>query len=210
MRNTRLFLLLAVGLLALIAGVVTASLVLGREPSSLADIQATHLPRGKPVAAFELETQRGERFDDADLKGRWSLLFFGYTNCPDVCPTTMASLGRAYESIEAQGGETPQVLFVGVDPARDRARLGDYVGYFHPRFTGLTGTPEQIARLTADLGIAYRLHADPDGDGQYAVDHSGLVLLINPKGEFQAFFRDTGDPQQLAADYLSILAYHSR
>jgi protein SCO1/2 len=209
MQNSRSLVLFIVGLLALLGGVVAASLLLGRgEQATLDNISATYLPGGKPVADFALTDHRGETFTEQDLRGRWSLMFFGFTNCPDVCPTTMATLSQAHDLIESRGGELPQVLFVGVDPQRDRPQLATYVGYFHERFAGLTGSAEQIAGLTRDLGIAYRIHADPDGDGQYGVDHSGLVLLINPQGQFQAFFRDPGDPQRLVDDYLQILDYH--
>ncbi len=200
MKKHRYFL---IAIAALVLGIVVASQFTNRPARP--EISATYLPGGKPVTEFSLVDSRGRPFDHDALEGRWSLLFFGYTYCPDVCPMTLNVMANAYRRIEEAGGETPQVVLVSVDPQRDTPeRLAEYTGYFHPDFIGATGERDQIDRLTKSLGVAYAIHEDPDGDGQYLVDHSGMVFAINPNGDFQALFSDTFDAEQIAHDYLAL------
>jgi protein SCO1/2 len=148
------------------------------------DLVVTVYANPRAPLAFRLTDHRGRDFGPQRLRGRWSLLFFGYTHCPDVCPSTLATLAGVMDRLEplfaADGGL--QVLFVSVDPARDSAEsLGTYVSFFDPDFTGATGSPDQIEALLADLGGGYRLSpAQPDG--AYDVEHTAAVFIVDPRG----------------------------
>lgn len=203
----RSFMLLLGALMALVAGILAASWLLqpgGDNPELSA---GTWLPGGRPVGDFQLVDHHGERFDQERLRGQWTFLFFGYTYCPDVCPATMAVMHNAVGSIRRAHPELPlQTVFVSVDPRRDTpARLAEYVPYFDPGFLGVTGDPEQIRRLTRDLGIVYQVHEPAAGKEDYLVDHSASVLLVNPQGDLQAVFRAPHLPDALARDFQQIV-----
>lgn len=118
----------------------------------------------------------------AQLRGKLVVIFFGYTWCPDVCPTNLALIGSALGALSATELERVQVLFVSVDPARDTPdRLRDYGRYFHPSILGVTGSPEELERVASHYGAAYRA-AQPEGSGAYLVDHSALIYLVDPEG----------------------------
>lgn len=202
--------LIAAALLALLAGLWAASEFTRPRGGSPEGIGATYLPGGKPLPAFELTDHTGEPLSLEDLKGQWTFLFFGYTFCPDVCPTTLAAMNQAWQRWEEDGlTRNAEVLFISVDPERDSPeRLAQYVPYFNPAFLGATGPDEQLQRLTRSLGIAYARHEE-DGEN-YLVDHSAAVLLVNPEGELQAVFRAPHRPPQLAEDFRRIRAFYQQ
>jgi protein SCO1/2 len=147
------------------------------------------LPEPRAVPAFELTDQFGRPFGPERLRGRWSLMFFGFTHCPDICPSSLYDLQRLSAGLAERGEPEHQVVFVSVDPERDTpARLKDYTAYFDPDFIAVTGPHEQLLPLTRKLGIAYRIedHA-PDAAG-YNVDHSASVLLMDPEGRLYGVF----------------------
>lgn len=163
---------------------------------------AAVFPEPRPIPEFSLETAAGEAFRRTDLEGRWSLLFFGFTNCPDICPDTLAALAGAMESLTLMRRETlPQVVFISVDPDRDHGEtLEEYVSWFNPEFRAVTGGDAQLQALTRQLGIVYyRSAADPD-TGAYTMDHSGSVLIIDPQGRLYGRFAPPIDPDDLVAD----------
>ncbi|XP_068257772.1 protein SCO2 homolog, mitochondrial [Nyctibius grandis] len=146
-----------------------------------AELRALALGQGE----FTLRDQAGRRRRKADFRGRWVLLYFGFTHCPDVCPEELGKLSRAVARLEGEPGLPPvQPLFVTLDPERDDApALARYLRDFHPRLLGLTGTPEEVAQAAA----AYRVYAragPKDEDGDYVVDHSVLIYLLGPDGLF--------------------------
>ena len=154
---------------------------------------------------FELVSHRNTTFTKADLEGKWTLVFFGFTHCPDVCPTTLAILNKVYEPLSDKEKEKIQVLLLSVDPERDTApKLAEYVTYFNPAFTGLTGNPHQIFSLATQLGVVYS-KVPLDGD-DYTVDHSGNVVLINPMGDYHGFFRPPFEEGSLRVSLRSILS----
>lgn len=169
---------------------------------------ATLLPEAKTVQTFRLSDHRGRPFTPENLQGHWTLLFFGYTHCPDVCPTTLQTLAGALRRLDEAGDTVtlPQVVFVSVDPARDsRERLAGFVSYFNPDFIGVTGEPAQIERLTRPLGILYA----KAGDGtDYLVDHSAAIVLFDPSGRYRALFNVPHDPAAIAADFQAIRRYY--
>jgi protein SCO1/2 len=142
------------------------------------------------------------------LRGRWSLVFFGFTHCPDVCPSALYDLDLASrqlaEANAAAGdgtGPAHQVVFVSVDPERDTPeRIAQYVAYFNPGFIGVTGAHEQLAALTAQLGIAYQVEEHAAGSERYDVVHSASVVLIDPRGHLRGAFPPPLDALAIARD----------
>lgn len=173
-------------------------------------LNATMLPEAKTIADFTLVSQDNEPFTIDSLLGHWTFTFFGYTHCPDVCPNTLALLGSVQQGLEQtlDPQDMPSVVFVSVDPQRDTPELlKQFVPYFHKSFTGVTGDPEQINRLARQLGILY-LKADEDEKGNYLVDHSAVIILFNPQGQFQAVFGMPHDVESIQSDFLAIKRYY--
>lgn len=158
------------------------------------------LPEPREIPGFELVDQFGRPFDNERLRGQWSLLFFGFTHCPDVCPSALYDLQRLSAELAEGGGPLHQVVFVSVDPERDDPdRLKDYTAYFDPDFVAVTGPHEQLLPLTRKLGIAYRIEDHAEGDQHYAVDHSASVLLMDPEGRLHGVFPAPLDVARMAA-----------
>lgn len=135
-------------------------------------------------------------FTNASLKGKWSLLFIGYTYCPDVCPTTLADLDRVYPSLTNDQKIITQVVFISVDPNRDKAEeLADYVHYFNPNFIGVTSSHQQLWPFVTQLGLIYSLVEEGETSAYYLVDHSASIVLINPEGKLHATFKSEVNEQ---------------
>ncbi|MBI3371590.1 MAG: SCO family protein [Betaproteobacteria bacterium] len=186
-----------VALTAMLAGVWLAEIY--REHDSramlLPDQVMTLFPEPKPLEAFALTDHKNQAFDLASLKGKWSFLFFGFTHCPDVCPTTLAVLARAHENIakNAVGAEDIQFVFISVDPNRDTAsKLRQYVDYFDKTFLGVTGDNAQIGNLAGQLGAAYEVAITP-GMENYPVFHATAVFLLDPRARYHAVFTPPHD-----------------
>jgi len=201
----RLFLIVITLVLATAAGLIAASQMMQRAGEWRA---AQLFPTPRPIADFRLETAAGDEFRLADLEGQWSLLFFGFTNCPDICPDTLAMLARSMNQLELmRREEKPQVVFVSVDPERDRGELlGEYVGWFDDDFVAVSGEDRQIAALTRQLGIAYFREAPDEATGFYNVDHSASVLIIDPEGRLYGRFAHPLDPELVTADLFRLTA----
>jgi protein SCO1/2 len=154
----------------------------------------------RDLGAFELVDHHGEPFDAARLEGRWSLLFFGFTYCPDICPTTMAFLNDFVAGLEPEEALDTQVVMVSVDPARDTVpQLASYVPFFNADFLGVTGEFLEIHRFATALNTPFR---KVPGDGeQYSVDHSSNVVLINPRGDYHGFFKPPLEQEKMRATY---------
>jgi len=149
---------------------------------------AIELSQPRIFSDFELLDHRGESFSLENLRGHWTILFFGFTNCPDICPTTMATLAQMYQFLSSDEQEKLQVVMVSLDPERDtQEKMAEYVPYFNADFVGVTGNKHLIRRMTAELNIAYN-KVPLEGDN-YTVDHSTQVVLINPKGHYHGFFK---------------------
>lgn len=160
---------------------------------------------GDPVADFILTAHTGERVRLSDWRGRWVALYFGYTFCPDVCPTTLARLAQARRQLGADA-EKVQIIMVTVDPERDTPeRLAAYVRAFDPTFVGLTGTPAEIAAVASPLGI-YFARQEVGGASGYLVDHTASVRLLDPQGRLRLIWPPNTTPDFMAED----LAYFLR
>ena len=169
----------------------------------------TLYPEPKPLPAFHLVNQRGNPVTPADLRGHWSLLFFGYTHCPDVCPTTLGEMQQVIRRWGPSPPSPPRMVFVSIDPGRDTPqRLADYLGYFGESFLGLTGERAEIDRLAQSAGAFYQIHA-PQAAGQaYRVDHSAGLTLVGPDAAIVALFPPPLEPSRLVKDLREIMRYH--
>ncbi|MDH5346244.1 MAG: SCO family protein [Gammaproteobacteria bacterium] len=148
---------------------------------------ATVMPMTIELPDTALVDDGGRLFTRDTLRGHQSVLFFGFTNCPDICPATLSQLAIAKKRLAENGIGFPDIYLVSVDPERDTpAVLTTYVGHFDASITGLTGSPDDIAAFTKPLGIYYEKSGDVDGD--YSVDHSSVVLVINENAEWYALF----------------------
>lgn len=187
--------------LAAMAGGVWLSTALDRSAQPPVLQSGTLLTPAKSIPAFTLQDQNGRSLGLDRLRGHWTMLFFGYTHCPDVCPNTLAVLNLAMKQLELPLRERTQVLLVSVDPQRDTpAQLARYVAYFNPDFIAASGPTGQLDTLTRSLGVLY-VHNKPDPQGNYTVDHSAQVLLIDPQGELAAIFSNLPhDPEKMARD----------
>ncbi len=153
---------------------------------------------------FELIDQDGAPFTRASLRGRWTLIVPGFTRCPDICPTTLATLNRVHQGL-GDDAHRVGVVLLSLDPARDTPEvLADYVGYFNPEFAAVTGAAEQLEALYLDLGINHiRI---PGAKGEYSVDHSTALLLIDPKGRLAGYVVPPINAGLLTADLAQLLA----
>jgi protein SCO1/2 len=159
----------------------------------------------RQVPEFKLTRPDGSALEPADLRGAWTLLFFGYSHCPDVCPTTLAILKQVDALLKTDPPAQPvRMLFVSVDPERDSGpALAEYVGYFSPHIIAATGEPVQLQALTAALGVVYM--KAPQSGTDYNIDHSASLLVLDPQARLHALFRPPLDPGVVAAD-LRVLA----
>ncbi|WP_299571368.1 SCO family protein [uncultured Shewanella sp.] len=148
----------------------------------------------RPLAPFTLHDQLGNEFGNQQLLGKWSLLFVGFTSCPDVCPTTLNKLNAAYAELQSVSADI-QVVFVSVDPDRDsQTKRLDYINFFNKDFKAVTAEHAQLFPFTRDLGFAYAMV----GDGAvYQVDHSASYVLVSPKGEKFAVFKPKQQPGKI-------------
>lgn len=162
------------------------------------DRHITVLPEAKPIPAFALLDHDGKPFGPERLRDQWTFLFLGYTHCPDVCPTTLATLARMQQRLAPAPGTPARVVLVSVDPGRDdTARLKEYVTHFHKDFTGVTGPGQEIDKLVSALGAMYVLH-NATGEKDYPVDHTAAVFLVDPTGGFKALFSPPLDAAAMA------------
>lgn len=190
----------------LIAVVAVAALTLGALASYMTsrqrapEIDGLLWPQSKALTALALEDHEHQAFTLDRLTGRWTLLFFGYTHCPDVCPVTLSVLKNAVALMREAGAELPQVVFVSVDPARDTLdHMAAYVSHFDPDFLGVTGSDTALKDFARQLGVLYIL-VEPDADGNYLVDHTAAVFLIDPRGHLVALFQAPHSAQTIARD----------
>jgi protein SCO1/2 len=161
---------------------------------------ATLLPAATELAEFSLLDQQGNSFTRDGFKGRWNLVFFGFTHCPDVCPITLQVLANAQKLLAAEAqGDLPRIVLVSVDPERDTPEiLGQYVSHFGDDTIGITGELDEVRKLTDGLGVFFEKSAGDDEN--YSVDHSAVVIVVNPDGKFHALFGAPHKAENFAHD----------
>ncbi len=200
-------LIILIGIVALAVGILAGTRLGGTKPAPA--IKGAVYEAPLPVPSFELIDHHGQPFTQNRLNGKWTFIYFGYTFCPDVCPTTLQSLGAMQKTLAAQGADRDtEYLFISVDPERDDTeRLAQYAPFFGERFLGATGSPEALLSLTRPLGVIYAKVPGEDSEN-YLVDHSSSVLLINPEGQLQAVLTAPHVADRMAEDFLIVREYH--
>ena len=152
---------------------------------------------------FELRDHRDQPFTAEQLRGQWSILFFAFSHCPDICPTTLSTLNDMYSKLSVNEQAKLQIVMVSLDAERDSVeKLADYVPYFNADFIGVTGNQHFVRRMAGELNIAYN-RVPLEGDN-YTIDHSTQLLLINPKGDYHAFFKAPHSDVMLRQTWRSI------
>lgn len=200
-----------VGVIAIAAGLVVWFNYSPAPAPTLVEGEFEQLPVGKiyktpqVLEAFQLVDHQGETFDLNRLKGKWSFLFFGYTHCPDVCPMTLLTYKEMHRQLVERLNDLSdiQFIFVSVDPKRDTIELLDqYVTHFHPDFIGVTGSENAIRDFTKPLGIFYRAVERPREE-TYWVEHSGSILLVDPRARLFAVFPAPHHPRDLVTTFIN-------
>ncbi len=158
------------------------------------------LPTPTPLPEFALVNQQGEDVTSEAFRDHWSLVFFGFTHCPDICPTTLQILSTARKTLADNGQDPlPRIVLVSVDPERDTPELmARYMGYFGDDNLGITGSLDEVKKLTKGLGIFFA--KQPGDEENYSVDHSAAVLVVNPEAEFHALFSGTHQVENFVND----------
>ncbi|MCP1727110.1 protein SCO1/2 [Natronospira proteinivora] len=172
------------------------------------DTEAVILEQPRLIPDRILLDHHGSAWSPKRLEGQWTLIFFGFTHCPDICPETMVVINQAHRMIEENGKALPpSVVFISVDPARDTPeRLANYVPYFNQSFLGVTGDQEDIEELASAMAVPLQI-PDVDPDQDYEVDHGSQLILVGPDGHIRAFFTAPHHPRQIAQDYEAIVRY---
>ena len=202
-----------VAVVALIVGIYVAIVI---APPSVEDDGANttaqtqylqQFPQPRELYDFTLTDHTGASVDKSVLTGKWSLLFVGYTYCPDVCPTTMAAVNAAYPELQSAATAPLQVIFLSVDPKRDTTeRLGEYMTFFNDQFLGMTGEHSELFPLVRSMGMMYSMTESTDNPN-YLVDHSASIVVINPDAQVIGRFKPQHKPGELAiSDTEQILA----
>jgi protein SCO1/2 len=199
---------LSVALFCIVAGAgVAASLWWRHSPINVELATGTMLAPSRDFQDFSLIDSHGRAFGPANLRGHWSLMFFGYTNCPDFCPTTLTTLAAMQKRLRAAKAPVlPQVIFVSVDAKRDTpAQLAKYVSYFDPGFIGLTAADQpSIEAIAKNLGVAVVIQPAA-ADGNYTVDHSGAIFVLDPDGRISAILTGPFSVAALQGDFQRIV-----
>ncbi len=194
-------------LLGLLVYRVTAPPQLSRE--QLKELGAIVFETPRAFDTAQLHDQAGKPFDASRWQGKWSLVFFGYTYCPDVCPTTLATLSSFKQALAPELLQDTQVVFVSVDPARDSAsQLAQYVEYFDPEFIGVSGEFLQLQRFAQQLNSAF--NKVPGSGENYLIDHSANIVLINPRGDYQGFIKPPFELAKLTHAYEQLRLNYQR
>lgn len=164
--------------------------------------QGTILPAPVPLTSFQLKDDQDKVFTNRNLIGHWSLLFFGFTHCNRICPTTLHELNQAYQVLEKSVKTiAPQIVFISVDPKRDTPKqLQHYLASFNTNFVGATGSETEIRKLTDELGIAY-LKALKETKQGFNLQHSGSIIVVNPYGEWVAVLSTPHQGRIIAKDF---------
>lgn len=192
--------------------VIVLSLFMNKilQPRILSDQQlrangAIEFDTARIIRDFNLVDQNNQPYTLEALKGKWTLIYFGFTHCPDICPTTLMQLSKVVNSLEPEIKVNTQVLMVTADPARDTPeKLKIYIEHFNKDFNAITGEFLAVKRLAGDLNVAFNKVMLDNGD--YTIDHSGNLILINPHGHYHGFFKPPFELAKLKLTYQSIVS----
>ena len=168
-------------------------------------INGLFLPQPQQITPFNLTNHHGKIFSQENLNGHWTMMFFGFTNCATVCPTTMVALNKMYQSLRKKlpADQLPQIVMVSVDPDRDSVtRMDQYINAFNSDFIGVRADIVATVALEKQLHIvAAKLETDGQGKNHYTINHTADILVFNPKGQLQAVLSSPHQPDQMVKDY---------
>ena len=191
--------------------IIMAAAMIYLRPSSETvppELQGVLRPGPKQLQPFNLTDQNKAPFTQESLKGKWTFMFFGYTFCPDICPTALSMLTATMSELDNYPDEASdvQVIFVSVDPQRDPPeRLAKYMTYFNKDFLGVTGEKQELDALAGQIGAGYLVEPE-SAPGEYLISHTSTVFLTNPKGELMASFSQPHYPKTIVEQFRQIRA----
>jgi cytochrome oxidase Cu insertion factor (SCO1/SenC/PrrC family) len=180
---------------------VVASLLCGgpaapaEQPSAAQMMDDLMYGRGTVGGPFKLTDQTGRQRSDTEFRGKLMIVYFGYTYCPDVCPTDLMAITQALDAL-GPAAEGVQPVFITIDPERDTKVLAEYVSAFHHSLVGLTGSPDEI-RKVANAYKAFYVKVQNDRSGEYSIDHAGVIYLMGRHGEYLGFMPPQTNPDRL-------------
>jgi len=214
MKKLHLFILALFALAATSAGIWLGQTTSRDSTASIKPdaIQGAIYPIAKILNNFELVDQDSQKITKADFLNHWSLVFVGYTHCPDVCPTTMAVMNQVSQFMRDEQIQPPRIIFLSIDPERDTVEvLKPYVAYFNQDFIGLTGSLKEVTQLSQQLNAVFRKAPGASGkltDSDYLMDHSSALMLINPDGNLQSILTAPHTPGNIIDSILKSQAYY--
>lgn len=195
-----------VALLALVAGIVLLSVgvvfwMRPVAPTAVVDSGVMRVPEGTAIGGpFQLVDHHGRAVSEQDFAGKFMLIFFGFTHCPDVCPTELQVMANAMDVLGSDGANVVPT-FISVDPERDTpAQIKDYVAAFHPKLVGLTGTVDQVAAVAKTYKVYFAKQPSVGGSNEYQVDHTAFVYLMGPDGVLRSMFRSGASAEAIAGE----------
>lgn len=194
---------------ALITGLFVSEHLMVKKKIDLSKFHGTLLNKPREIEQFSLKGIDNLPFNNDSLQGQWTMIFFGFTQCGYLCPTTMAELAKMYRILEAKEVKPlPRVVLITIDPSRDSLdKLKSYSTVFNSNFYAARGNDDDIKKMTREMGIVYgKVIISKDNPENYDVQHSGAVMLFNPQGELSAFFTTPHQAQLLAEDYQLLVA----
>ena len=210
MTKKKVFPIGTVLLFGLFLTVMLVTYLLVRPAAPPPELQGVLRPEFRLLNPFKLTDHNNAVFNQERLKGKWTLVFFGYTSCPDICPATLYVLNSVQGLLEDETGDVPadmQVVFVSVDPQRDTTeKLASYITHFNKKFIGATADKTEIDRLTRQFGAGYILEAETAPD-QYLVAHTSAIFLVDPFGRLVASFSQPHYPKTITSQYQKIQNY---
>lgn len=195
-----------VAIVAIAAGMLLSRALLDRSGGGPTLAKATLIEPARPLPPMAFIDQQGQPFGLEQLRGHWSILFFGFTSCPDVCPMTLALLAQVEKKLaDLPAEQRPHIVLVSVDPQRDTPeRLAQYVKSFSPTFTGITGEQSAVQEFALKMGVPVAISEQPGGN--YTVDHSAAIFVVDPSGALRALSSTPHEVPIIAEDYRSLVA----
>lgn len=197
------FLVIGAAVIAIVTGLLAANFLLA--PRAIQLSAGTLLKEPRALPDFVLTDQNSHFIDKGDLTGHWTLIFPGFTYCPDVCPTTLAYLKQLSAALGPQSAQL-KVLFLSVDPERDTPqRLNQYIRFFNPGFIAATASEPALTEFTRSLGVVYT-KVPGDKPDSYTMDHSAALILIDPQARIAAYFTPPHELKAMTADLQALMA----
>lgn len=197
-------------LLALVFGVYLSQQWFMPKSIDVSQFKGTILSKPRVIQPFVLIGIDGKQFDNHQLQGNWTMVFFGFTQCGSICPVTMAELGKMMRLLEQKEIKPlPHVVMISLDPTHDtRKKLAHYVKAFDPHFYGARGQEAEVARMAKEMGVAFSKVAVKSNDASQhdTIEHTGTIMLLNPQGELAGFFTSPHQASMLAKDYMRLVS----